>query len=147
MREEPGFVKYRVVLDAPLPLAPELQAKKNLTADVKRRLLQRDGYHCRFCGVPVIRGEVRDRIRKAYRNALPWGNTKHTQHAAFRTMWVQYDHLLPRSRGGSNDLDKLVITCAPCNYGRMERTLEEVGLIKPMAREPITTWDGLERFR
>ena len=113
----------------------------------KRLLHERDGYHCRFCGIPVIRMEIRKRIRQAYPNALSWGSTNVTQHAAFQLMWLQYDHVLPHARGGNNDLDNIVITCAPCNYGRMNWTLEEVGLLDPRTQALTRSdWDGLERF-
>ncbi len=114
----------------------------------KAALHRRDGYHCRFCGLPVIRTDTRKRIAQAYPLALPWGLTNATQHAAFQAMWAQYDHLVPHSRGGDNSADNMVVTCAPCNFGRMDYLLEEVDLAHPFAREPIlSTWDGLERFR
>jgi 5-methylcytosine-specific restriction endonuclease McrA len=117
------------------------------TAAEKRLLHERDGYHCRFCGIPVIRKEVRDRFRKLYPVEVPWGNSNKEAHAAFQVMWAQYDHIVPRSRGGNNDLDNIVITCAPCNYGRGNYTLEEVWLIDPRTRNPIqSSWDGLERL-
>ena len=95
----------------------------------------------------MIRAETRKRIRKVYPDALPWGSRNIDQHAAFQAMWLQYDHLSPHAQGGTNDLENIVITCAPCNYGRMNHTLEEVGLIDPRTREPIKSkWDGLERF-
>src|SRR5688500_3556964 len=50
-------------------------------AEERRYLLQRDGYHCRFCGIPVIRKEVRQRIQRRYPKALQWGRTSRTQHA------------------------------------------------------------------
>ena len=43
-------------------------------------------------------------------------------------MWLQFDHLLPNQGGGDSKLDNVVVTCAPCNFGRMDHTLEEVGL-------------------
>ena len=114
---------------------------------IKRELIARDGYHCRFCGVPLVTVEVRKRMRAAYPEALPWGTTNTTQHAAFQAMWLQYDHILPHARGGANELDNLVIACAPCNYSRMNWTLEEVGLLDPPEREPVLSeWDGLQRF-
>lgn len=117
------------------------------TAVEKELLHQRDGYHCRFCGIPVIRDKIRDRIKKTYPNALPWGKTNPEQHAAFQALWLQYDHLLPHARGGTNDLENVVITCAPCNFGRGSYTLEEVGLADPRLRKSIhSSWDGLERF-
>lgn len=143
------YVKFRRVSDAPAKLSKEQREKLRMpTVAETRHLLLRDGYHCRFCGIPVIRKDVRVRIGKAYPDALPWGSKNPEQHAAFQAMWVQYDHLLPHARGGNNAPENMVITCAPCNFGRMDYTLEEVGLIDPRTRETVrSTWDGLERFR
>jgi 5-methylcytosine-specific restriction endonuclease McrA len=142
------YVQYRVVLDAPPILPKEQRVKVRMPNSAERcELHQWDGYHCRFCGIPVIRREIRNRIKKVYPHALPWGRTNPDQHAAFQAMWLQYDHLRPHARGGNNDLRNVVITCAPCNFARMNYTLEEVGLIDPTRREPVgSTWDGLERF-
>jgi len=113
----------------------------------KNKLHQRDGSHCRFCGVPLIRKEVRIAIKNIYPEALQWGTKNTEQHSAFQAMWLQYDHLLPHARGGNNDLDNIVITCAPCNYGRTDSLIEEVGLLNPFLHPPVqSSWDGLERF-
>jgi hypothetical protein len=117
------------------------------STEIKKALLERDGYHCRFCGIPVIRETIRRRIREVYPNALPWGRTNATQHAAFQAMWVQYDHILPHARGGDHSFNNMVVTCGPCNFGRMSYLLGEVALIDPRTRDPFSsTWDGLERF-
>ena len=116
-------------------------------ASESTELHARDGFHCRFCGIPVIRKDVRVFLNERYPDALPWGRTNLSQHAAFQAMWLQYDHLLAHARGGTNDLENIVITCAPCNYGRGDMLLEEVGLVDPMTRSPMTSkWDGLERL-
>jgi len=144
----------RHLLERAAPGVSSLLTKANREKDrmpttaEKRDLLERDGLHCRYCGIPVIRPELRRRIRKHYPDALPWRRTNASQHAAFQAMWAQYDHVVPHSKGGNSDIDNLVIACAPCNFGRMEYTLEQVGLIDPRTRAPIrSTWDGLERFR
>jgi 5-methylcytosine-specific restriction endonuclease McrA len=143
------YVQYRAVPDSPPTLSRiERPVLRMPTSLEKLRLRERDGYHCRFCGIPVIRTEVRDRLRKLHPQALPWPtDSNKTQHPAFQAMWVQYDHVLPHARGGTNDFDNLIITCAPCNFGRMNYTVEEVGLADPRLREPMrSTWDGLERL-
>jgi len=128
-----------------LPKAQRVTTRMPSTKE-KKLLLQRDGFHCRFCGAPVIRREVRVFLHKLFPEALPWGSKNIEQHAAFQAMWVQYDHIVPHARGGDNDLNNLVITCAPCNYGRMNYLLEEVGLDDPLKYAPIQDdWDGLER--
>jgi hypothetical protein len=142
------YVQYRPMANAPAILHRAERAPLRMPTSSEKQLLHsRDGYHCRFCGVPVIRKEVRDRLRKLYPGALQWENNTAMQHAAFQAMFAQYDHLLPHARGGNNDLQNMVVTCAPCNYGRMNYTLDEVGLADPRLREPIrSTWDGLERL-
>ena len=140
--------RIRKVESAPKTLDKnERDSKRKPSKQDERALIERDGYQCRFCGIPVIRSEVRIAIRKHYPDELNWGRSNSEQHAAFQCMWVQYDHILPHSRGGRTDLDNLAITCSGCNYGRGEYTLEEVGLIDPRTRPATKTdWDGLERF-
>jgi hypothetical protein len=140
------YVQYRPVPNAPVWLPREERIPRMPSTVEKLSLLKRDGYHCRFCGIPVIRQKVRIYLKKIYPDALPWGRTNSGQHAAFQAMWAQYDHLQPYARGGLNDPSNMVITCAPCNFGRMSHTLEEVGLLDPRTREPIhSSWDGLDR--
>lgn len=142
------YVKYRLVDGSPpsLPTDQRIKVRMPTTAE-KAALHQRDGFHCRFCGIPLIRKEVRERIKKVYPDALSWGSKNIEQHAAFQVMWLQYDHLLPHARGGDNSLENVLITCAPCNYGRWHYTFEEVGLSDPRLQNPTrSSWDGLERF-
>jgi|GEM_PF-1213570 len=143
------YHQVREVPGAPvsIPRAMRLNLRMPNTAE-KRILLERDGYHCRFCGIPVIREVVRQRMRQFYPDALPWGRSNASQHAAFQALWVQYDHLLPHARGGDNSVHNMVITCGPCNFGRGDYILEEMGLLDPRTREPVrSSWDGLERFQ
>ena len=130
-------------------LAKELRAKERMPSLAeKARVHQRDGYHCRFCGMPVVRSTTRKLIHQAYPQAVIWGDKEVQQHAAFQAMWAQYDHVVPHARGGRNDLENLVLTCAPCNFGRAGYTLQEVAVTDPRSRLPVQSqWDGLERFR
>jgi len=130
-------------------LAKELRAKERMPSTAEKALVhQRDGFHCRFCGMPVVRSQTRKLIHQAYPHAVTWGEKEVQQHAAFQAMWAQYDHVVPHARGGTNDLENLVLTCAPCNFGRAGYTLHEVAVTDPRARLPVQSpWDGLERFR
>ncbi len=53
-------------------------------------LAERDGWHCHYCNV-----------------RLGWGHPS--------VVPPEVDHKTPRSLGGSNDLDNLVLSCGACN--------------------------------
>lgn len=140
------YVRVNVTLQTKTPLAARIRTRMPNALE-KRLLHERDGYHCRFCGIPVIRSEIRNRIKRYYPNALGWGKRNIQRHAAFFAMWVQYDHLLPHAKGGTNLLDNIVVACTACNYGRGGYTLDEVGLANPFLRPVLrSAWDGLESF-
>ena len=141
-------IYYNLVsaIGAPLIIEKELRDIKRMpTKQEERFLINRDGSFCRFCGIPLIRKEVRVALNKIYPNAIPWGRKNGGQHAAFQAMWLQFDHIIPHARGGKTDLNNLLICCAPCNYGRMNFLLAEVGIqLKPNSIQSNKNWDGLE---
>jgi hypothetical protein len=143
------YTQFRAVPNAPSILRKEQRIKQRGPTIAERQTIhERDGYYCRFCGMPVIRSEIRKKFSQAYPKVVLWGSTNDRQHAAFQAMWAQYDHILPHARGGTNDISNVLLTCAACNYGRMSYTIEEVGLIDPRTRDPRRgPWKGLERFR
>jgi hypothetical protein len=57
-------------------------------------VLKRDGFRCRYCG------------------ASPVGDPLHV------------DHVVPQSRGGSDDIENLVASCQQCNLGKSDVPLE-----------------------
>jgi len=124
--------------------------KRMPTAEMVRAIHRRDGFCCGFCGTPVIRRTTRKRLVALYPNVVPWGPRNIDKHAAIFVMEAQYDHVIPFSIGGQNDLDNLLLTCLPCNYGRGGFTLEEMGLYNPLkdgrAACVVLDWDGLERL-
>lgn len=142
--ERASIVQFRKVHDAP-PLLPKAKRDPGRmpSAAEKAKLVERYGYNCAFCGIPLVRAEVRRVLTAAYPEAAYWGAKCH---AALWCMWLQFDHLLPHSRGGTNAMENLIVTCAGCNYGRMSHTLEEIGVRHPAAEPVKTDWTGLEEL-
>lgn len=142
------YITVRSVPEAPIILEKCDRIKSRMPSKVEKQAIRyRDGFHCRFCRVHVIRKEVRQALKSLYPEAVSWGRKNVEQHSALQAMWLQYDHVLPHSYGGGNEIENVVITCAPCNFGRMEYLVEEIGLIDPRLREPeASDWDGLERL-
>ena len=145
---------FLTVKDAPAKFAVADRPRPRMpTAATRSNVIARDGHHCRFCGVPVIDPAIRRRLVGLFPETVRWGSTNASQHAAFQCMWLQFDHLLPNSRGGDSSVGNIVIACAACNFGRMEATLEEARLQNPLLFDPpkiwedYNGWNGLESFR
>lgn len=126
---------------------------RDATRIMKQALVARDGHHCRFCCIPLVRPEIRKELNRLYPEAARWTSTKaHDQHRGLQVLWLQYDHVTVHSRGGKTSMDNIVIACAACNYGRDRFMLQEVRLRDPRIhiRYPYWhgrfTWDGLERL-
>ncbi len=120
---------------------------------MKKALVARDGHHCRFCRMPLVRAEVRKELSRLYPGEARWASTlTQDQHRGLQVLWLQYDHVVVHSRGGETTMENIVVACAACNYGRDRYMLAEVGFLDP--REHIRRpewqgrlhWDGLERI-
>ena len=137
------YKRYRQVPDLP-PYSLKKEGKIPKAARVE--VLTRDGFSCRYCGLPVVPCEVREYFRTEFPAAARWGGRNADQHVGFQTLWLQYDHVLPASRGGKSIADNLVVCCAGCNYCKEGYHLLELGLNDPRERAPVETgWDGLVR--
>jgi len=73
---------------------------------VKRQVLERDGSRCRYCGRPVARWPE-------FAQAPPG------------TGYLNFDHVVPKSRGGGYTVENIVVSCADCNAEKYDRTPEE----------------------
>jgi 5-methylcytosine-specific restriction endonuclease McrA len=122
---------------------------RNIRAAVKNAVLSRDGFRCRYCGIPVVSADIRKFFAKLYPSAVPWdARDPSKQHAGLQTLWLQFDHVEPHSHGGRSDPENVVVSCALCNFGKHGFTLRQLSLSDPRLRDPIpTAWDGLERLR
>lgn len=47
----------------------------------------------------------------------------------------QVDHVIPWSKGGSEDMSNLVACCAACNLRKLDRTPEEAGMVLRASRD------------
>lgn len=92
-------------------------AKRTFWKRYGKRLAERDGMTCHWCGTWV---EDQKTLSRPY-----WRESKHGGYTIPGEVWgfvlchtATVDHIIPKSRGGTNDLDNLVIACYPCNTGR-----------------------------
>ncbi len=112
-----------------------------------QQIIAKFGWNCAYCRIPLIARSGRDILRHSYPSILRWGRTNDEKHTAFMCMDNEFDHVVPHSRGGTNGLENLVPCCAPCNCGKENWTLGQLGLIDPRVRNiGPSAWDGLTRL-
>lgn len=85
------------------------KSKKQSIKFSRQNVLCRDGSQCQYCG------------------------------GTFEAEDLNYDHVLPRSRGGKTNWENVVTSCYPCNGKKGNRTPEEAGMaLLRLPRKP--TW-------
>ena len=90
----------------------------------------RDYWTCRYCGSHTIALPVLRALSLLHPNRFPHHpNWKAGRiHPAYLLLSTTLDHIRPRARGGSwNERSNLVTACWPCNSGKADFTLEELG--------------------
>ncbi|WP_417479677.1 HNH endonuclease [Maricaulis maris] len=137
--------RVRIVDDAP-PF-DRSKAERMPSARDQFAIFGRDGWRCRFCGVKVINRTAIKLLDRHFPDLIRWSGKARDMNGSVRIMAVSLDHIIPHSRGGSNEERNLVTACGPCQFGRSSWTLAEVGFSDPRKREPIVDeWDGLSRL-
>jgi len=110
-------------------------------------IFNRDGWKCRFCATRVVSRRARKILIKLFPQETHWVTKEYDRHAALHCQAASLDHILPHSRGGNNSETNLVTACGPCQFGRNQWTIEEVGFFDPREYPPLMDeWDGLSRI-
>ena len=102
MKDNPnGFVNspnVKVAIPAVIRLTQYSQLPKNEVVFTKRNLMEHYGYRCCYCG------------------------------KKFAPKDLNFDHVVPRCKGGKTDWTNIVTSCFPCNSKKADRTPKEAGM-------------------
>ncbi len=134
----------------PLSQYPKVKKvdKRMPSAAVVREVYERDYWACRWCGTPIIADKPIKAMHKLFPATFKKGTTNDSMHGLMLSSRVSLDHVLPHSFGGTNDIENLVTSCWPCQFGRGNDLIERLGLSDPRDREPVASeWDGCSRFK
>lgn len=84
-------------------------------------ILKRDNYTCRYCGRRQVRHLSEVECRQAMM-AVPQMDTRQEmtlrQIGLVPDIVLEIDHVVPRSKGGTDDPSNLVTACLDCNRGK-----------------------------
>ena len=116
-----------------LPLDPVKVFEKYLPT-----ILSRDNFRCRYCSRTVL---PKKKLISFHRNLgdefFPIGRRNSEISGYYLVLCATLDHVIPHSLGGRTNEGNLVTSCWPCNYGKMNNTLEQIGLENPFSRDPL----------
>lgn len=107
----------------------------------------RDSYGCRYCDSRLISIAAFRRYEQLVGpEVFPLSRLHRNEPKAGASLVFRpvADHVEPWSRGGATHVDNLVTSCWPCNFGKMEYTVEELEIEDPRSRPPVIDgWGGL----
>jgi HNH endonuclease len=124
----------------------DLESRRNPPFADTVAVFVRDSWTCRYCGSHTIALPVLRALSLLYPNRFPHHpNWKAGRiHPAYLLLSTTLDHIRPRARGGSwNEPTNLVTACWPCNSGKADLTLEELGWSLLDEADVRSEWDGL----
>lgn len=84
-----------------------------------RALADRDGWVCVYCEKKLAH------LPEHLVEITSYDETEHVWTTVDGFVFPQTDHVVPSSRGGSNDFENRVLACAPCNSAKGSRPVEE----------------------
>ena len=117
--------------------------------ELSQLIYARDNYRCRYCGTQLFAWPALARLEKSvgrgsFRARGKRGEGNASRSGAAMIFRPQVDHVMPAKRGGQLEIENLVTSCWPCNYGKKHYTTEELGIADPRLRTPVEDgWDGL----
>ena len=91
------------------------------------KIVERDGgeWKCHYCGCPLVPSRIPMGHPTYYHKAGYYedGDVCYSLNKGYA--YPEVDHVQPRSRGGSDNLENLVVSCSSCNAHKHAKPLEK----------------------
>lgn len=139
-----GKIRFDGLGAISMPSSPiSLDPNKSISKFTKS-IYEKDQFTCVYCDWPVFpKRTFTDLADFLKSESFVMGRTNATRPGVYLTFCATLDHLVPHNRGGRTDETNLVTACWPCNYGKSEYLLNEIGL-DPIQIEWAITDKSLE---
>ena len=106
------------------------------SAKKSKQIGERDGFCCHYCGYPLAFPIKRvvgwkhydDFWNDGYNDLRPGDYPIYEFEQPENTKYPTIDHKIPKSQGGTNDMDNLVLSCIDCNIQKGARHTYEAFL-------------------
>lgn len=127
--------------EVPLPHRDSQRSPKPF----ENQVFARDGYKCRYCGIRLVAPLVlKTLIKDLDTTKFRRGPRNKDTHGILCIFYPSADHVIPWNLGGRSNMDNLVTSCVPCNFGKSQFTVEQINIENPLLRTSKDDgWDGL----
>jgi 5-methylcytosine-specific restriction endonuclease McrA len=123
-----------------------LQKLRMPSLRIRNEVFVRDGYVCQYCTLPVVNTRVFHEFSKSV-GVQTFSSEKSDTRANGVVLGFSatIDHVDPFSSGGDSDLSNLVTTCWGCNFGKLNYSIDNLGINDPrnFPKKVNFTWNGL----
>lgn len=126
----------------------DVERRRSVPTRMRVAIHRRDCWTCRYCGTRTVAPPVLRFLSELYPDEFPYHpNWRAGQvHPAYLLVSTSLDHMHPGGRGGDwLGEDNLVTACWPCNTGKADLRLDEIGWTLLSENEVRSDWDGLTR--
>jgi 5-methylcytosine-specific restriction endonuclease McrA len=123
-----------------------LQKLRMPSLRVRNEVFMRDGYVCQYCTLPVVNTRVFHEFSKSVGTEKFSSEKSDTKaNGIVLGFSATIDHVDPFSSGGDSDLNNLVTTCWGCNFGKLNYSIDNLGINDPrnFPKKVNFTWNGL----
>jgi 5-methylcytosine-specific restriction endonuclease McrA len=135
------------ILSRDYPFTPLLNVGRHYSELQCMEVFTRDGFIDRYSGKRLIFPGTLRLLSKIFPSEFPFHNNWKTDacHFAFWELYPTVDHLVPVSRGGSDDQSNWVSTSMVRNAAKANFTIEELGW-QVLPPGELKRWDGLSNW-
>ena len=118
-----------------------------LGAKKSKEVNRRDNFRCRYCGHPVLPTDIfRNLSNLVGQESFQFKGKNSKRHGIRLVFGATADHVVPWADGGRTSDANLVAACWPCNFGKYNYTLDELGMTNPLERHIQALDSRVERL-